>query len=236
VTVVERGRRSVQGTRLSAFQHGNRGAGGGVAERDPKPGVEVATSAPVPSAETELECRIRRSATAAMERYKYGDESAFRELYGLISPRLYRYLFRHTRDRVLADDLKQQTLLHMHQARARFIDGANVFPWMYRIARCLLVDSYRRSGRELPVDGIDDEPVCPKGAADERLIGQQLEERLYAAIAKLPESQQAALGFQLEGLTYGEIAEAIGKTESSVTSLLHRAKRDLARLLAGVPD
>lgn len=236
VTAAERTGLSVVGTRLPAFRLRNTSTGGGVANSEPKPGIDAAHHAPPSSTAAEQEAETRRRANAAMERYAAGDEAAFGELYRLTSVRLFQYLFRRTGDRVRADDLKQQTFLHMHQARARFLTGANVFPWMYAIAHRLVIDGFRRSGREVSFDAAESEPVCPQGAADELLIGRQLDERLFRAIATLPESQQAVIELRLEGLTYREIAEALGTTVSAVTSLLHRANTTLARLLAGAPD
>jgi len=65
-------------------------------------------------------------ADAAMERYARGDEAAFGELYDAIAPRLLGFLHKATRDAFAAEDLMQQTLLHMHRARAR----------SYRAPRC----------------------------------------------------------------------------------------------------
>jgi len=79
-------------------------------------------------------------ADAAMERYARGDEAAFAELYDAIAPRLLGFLRKATRDASAAEDLMQQTLLHMHRARGSFIPGAPVLPWAFAIARRLLTD------------------------------------------------------------------------------------------------
>src|SRR3981081_1794597 len=68
-------------------------------------------------------------ADRAMERDAAGDDTAFGLVYDALAPRLYRYLVRQTRDRARAEDLLQQTLLHIHRARDRFIPGKEVSPW-----------------------------------------------------------------------------------------------------------
>src|SRR5262245_30461566 len=83
-------------------------------------------------------------ADAAMERYSKGDEAAFGELYDAIAPRLLGFLRKATRDAFAAEDLMQQTLLHMHRTRGSFIPGAPVMPWAFAIARRLMTDSARR--------------------------------------------------------------------------------------------
>ncbi len=106
----------------------------------------------------------RAQANAAMERYARGDDGAFSELYDALAPRLRRYLLRASRDPVWSDDLFQQTMLHIHRARGRFIVGAEVLPWAYAIARRLLIDGVRRRKHErrsvsLETGGSEGSPV-----------------------------------------------------------------------------
>src|ERR1700722_4327177 len=94
----------------------------------------------------------RAEADVAMERYAGGDDASFGLVYDALAPRLFRYLLRQTRQRARAEDLLQQTMLHIHRARASLIPGAEVTPWAFAIARRLLIDSLRRSSRELLAD------------------------------------------------------------------------------------
>src|SRR5215472_14293870 len=94
----------------------------------------------------------RAEVDVAMERYAAGDDAAFPSVYDAVAPRLYGYLLRQTRDRARAEDLLQQTMLHIHRARIRFIAGAEVMPWAFAIARRLLLDGLRRNKREMVAD------------------------------------------------------------------------------------
>src|ERR1051325_4770023 len=89
-------------------------------------------------------------ADAAMDRYASGDGEGFSVLYDLLPPRLYGFLLRQTRDPSRAEDLVQQTMLHIHCARGRFILGAPVVPWAFAIARRLLIDERRKNRLEAP--------------------------------------------------------------------------------------
>src|SRR5262245_54344510 len=129
-------------------------------------------------------------ADAAMERYAKGDQAAFAELYDAIAPRLLGFLRKATRDAYAAEDLMQQTLLHMHRARGSFISGAPVLPWAFAIARRLMTDQARRRRVEqrlfsdAPAD--DDrmmyEPTAATETADEVLHARRLERRLQERI------------------------------------------------------
>src|SRR5262249_56263167 len=67
-------------------------------------------------------------ADAAMERYARGDEAAFAGLYDAIAPRLLGFLHKATRDAFAAEELMQETLLHIHPARGSFISRSPVLP------------------------------------------------------------------------------------------------------------
>lgn len=190
-----------------------------------------------PNVSASQEAALRLQANTAMKAHAGGDDSAFRRLYAIVSDRLFHYLQRRTRDTACAEDLMQQTLLHMHRARGSYDVSRGVFPWMYAIAHNLVVDSARRAGRERMVERDTDggtpadEPQSAEGAADEQLIGLQLEQKIAAVLQNLPERQRAA--FELvrqEGLSYSEAAESLGVTVSAITALLHRA--DIAVMAA----
>lgn len=171
-----------------------------------------------------------------MERYAAGDDAAFALVYDTLAPRLYGYLLRQTRDGARAEDLLQQTMLHIHRARASFIPGAEVTPWAFAIARRLLVDSLRRGKREILADDGEVDPGVDKGpAADDLVQARELAKRVEKVLAKLPQSQRAA--FELiknEGLSVAEAAQVLGTTVAAVKLRAHRAYEALRGALGDV--
>jgi RNA polymerase sigma-70 factor (ECF subfamily) len=178
--------------------------------------------------------RPRAEVDLAMERYAAGDDAAFAAVYDNIAPRLYGYLLRQTRERARAEDLVQQTMLHIHRARARFIPGAEVTPWAFAIARRLLLDGLRRAKREGTLAEDDPDLALATGdAADDVVQARELATRIAGILKKLPESQRVA--FELlkqEGLTVAEAAEVLGTTPAAVKLRAHRAY-DALRLALG---
>jgi RNA polymerase sigma-70 factor (ECF subfamily) len=160
-----------------------------------------------------------------MEQYAAGDGTAFVRVYDALAPRLFGYLLRQTRDRARAEDLLQQTMLHIHRARDRFIAGAEVMPWAFAIARRLLVDDVRRNRRiVLSDDGEPDPGVSDAPTADDLLRAGELAVRVQVILARLPHSQRTA--FELikqEGLTVAEAAQVLGTTVAAVKLRAHRA-------------
>ena len=78
------------------------------------------------------------------------DAHAFRELYDRYSERIHRFQLARTGDRDAALDLTAETFAQAWLSRARFEDLANgsVAPWLYAIARNVLVASVRRNRLE----------------------------------------------------------------------------------------
>jgi len=164
-----------------------------------------------------------------MERYAAGDDAAFATVYDALAPRLYGYLLRQTGDRATAEDLLQQTMLHVHRARVRFIPGAEVSPWAFAIARRLFLDGLRRLKREPRAEGVEpDARASAEPPADEVVHARELAVRVDRVLAGLPESQRAA--FQLikqEGFSVAEAAQVLGTTVAAVKLRAHRAYQAL---------
>jgi RNA polymerase sigma-70 factor (ECF subfamily) len=171
----------------------------------------------------------RSGLDAAMDRYAGGDDEAFAEVYDALAPRLYGFLLRQTRQHAKAEDLVQLTFMKIHGARGTFIEGADVVPWAFAIARRLFIDDLRRGGREVlhgeAKDADNAEAAfAPDPPADERIASAELGSRIHAELALLPETQRAA--FRLikeEGLSVAEAARVLGTTVSAVKLRAHRA-------------
>ena len=173
-----------------------------------------------------------------MARYAMGDESAFATVYDELAPRLYGYLARQTRDPARAEDLLQQTFLQIHRARGSFVDGAEVVPWAFAIARRLMIDGFRRARREVLEDPeARDDRAATDDAADDLVQAQQLATRIRRELEKLPETQRVA--FELvkqEGLSLAEAAGVLGTTVPAVKLRAHRAYEALRAVLGDVLD
>ena len=178
-------------------------------------------------------------ADAAMERYARGDETAFADLYDAIAPRLLAFLRRATRDPSAAEDLMQQTLLHMHRARGSFIPGAPVMPWARTIARRLVTDSARRRRverrlfSEAPTDDQTSyDPTTALAPADDLLHARRLAWRIQDRIDALPELQRTAYRLlRQEGLSLKRAAELLGTSVTAVKLRAHRASVALRAVL-----
>ena len=118
-------------------------------------------------------------------------------------------------------DLLQEILLQLWRSLDRFEGRSSLDTWAYRVALNTAI-VWRRKVRLEPRDqdrtaGAEDSPV-PSGPRDELVI-------LDEFVAGLGPADKAIFVLYLEDLTYRQIADVTGLTESHVGVKLHRLKR-----------
>jgi RNA polymerase sigma-70 factor (ECF subfamily) len=100
--------------------------------------------------------------------------------------------------------------------------------WILRVAHNVAVDSLRQR-RPVPCDEVIESWRPTDDVSHDRRWG------LEQALETLPEDQRGVVVLRhLVGLSPGEIADRMGRTESSIHGLHHRARLALRRELAGV--
>lgn len=165
-----------------------------------------------------------------MERYVDGDAAAFDALYERISSKLFGYLLRLTRNRERAEDLLQITFTKVHRARASYIRGAPVLPWVLAIARRSFYDERRaQSSRseDLSADGTLPEPRQVPDA-----VPIDVSEALERAMDELPEAYREAIQLtKVTGLSVAQAAELLGTTPTAVKLRVHRGYGQLRKQL-----
>jgi RNA polymerase sigma-70 factor (ECF subfamily) len=110
--------------------------------------------------------------------------------------------------------------------------GVAFSSWLYRIAHNLLVDRYRRAGRE-PME-LTDQVRDVRPHADPAALVQHSEERrrLLAAVHRLtPEQQQVIIMRFIDNLGVDEIAHMMRRRAGAIHSMQHRALASLYRFL-----
>lgn len=170
-----------------------------------------------------------------------GSEAAFRALVERYQGRVYRTALSLLRSPEEAEDVVQEVFIEVHQTVARFRAEAALSTWLYRLAtsRALKHQKKARAKKRFAflthLLGADNEVLHEQ--ADHRhpqalLEGQEQQQQLVEAIARLPDSQQVAFTLRHEQeLSYEEIAAVMGTTIAAVDSLLVRARHSLRKFL-----
>ena len=153
----------------------------------------------------------------------------FQALCQSLRPDLLRFAFWLSRDRALAEDVVQETMLRAWKAQDALLDEGAAKPWFLTIIRREYARSFERK-RFVTVDVEDliakEEPML--AAADDQAVAE-----LRAAIFKLPDEYREPLVLQvLMGYSTAEIAAELALSSAAVLTRLFRARKQL-RVLCG---
>jgi len=160
-----------------------------------------------------------------------GDREAFGRFFRGYADRIYRYALTLVRDRALAEEVVQETMLAVWKGAGTFRGGGRPSTWVLGIARHKGLDKLRREGQSAKLEAEHEEPetvVDPEREA----ARESLQNWIRAALEKLPPEQRetVVLAFY-HGLSYGEIAELMGCPKGTVKSRMFYAKERLKELL-----
>ena len=177
---------------------------------------------------SEEQVEASRALEQLMVRYQQADEIATRSLIEQLSPQLYRFFAAQLGNPDDASDMLQDAWLRIHRVRHTYRPGEPLLPWVYAIARCVRVDSYRKrrriAVREILVEVLP-EPSVERVEPTDLPPFDQL-------IAPLPASQREVLTMlKVNGLTLEEVARATSSSVGSVKQKAHRAYERLRGLL-----
>ena len=131
-------------------------------------------------------------------------------------------------------DLAQEILLQVWCSLPRFQGRASAATWFYRVALNTALGwhrkEHRRRARQQPILAVEDLPVAASDSSQE-MVQREALQRLYAAIHQLPRTHAALVLLYLDDLSYRQMAEVLGVSESNVGVKLNRAKKALGELL-----
>jgi len=140
-----------------------------------------------------------------------------------------------SQDRTEAEDLVQETYAKALKGFSSFQPGTNFRAWMYRILRNTFLTSRTglKASATIPLDSEDD-PELPAGpeTPETILIEHYQSQILQTAIESLPiHSREVLLLYEVEEMSYQEIAETLSIPMGTVMSRLSRARRALRESL-----
>lgn len=171
----------------------------------------------------------RRVVAQAVARAKAGDQEAVRFLYMRYADNVYGYVRSIVRDHHEAEDVTQHVFAKLMTALPKYEPRAVPFAaWILRVARNVALD-HMRQRRAIPCEEVRELDA----RRDDQGDAQQVSLALREALGDLPGDQREVIVLRhLVGLTPGEIAGRLDKTEPSIHGLHHRGRGALRSTLA----
>lgn len=169
-----------------------------------------------------------------IEACQRGDRKAFQQLFEVYKDKVYSTALHFSRDETSARDITQQVFLKLFTSIGQFRHGSEFTTWLYRIVANACIDEQRRRSRLVGLaDGYEVKNMEATGSQEESYVRRQIAESVRAAIGGLtPKLRLPILLKYVEGLSYEEIAEALGCSKGTVASRLNRGHKILARKLS----
>jgi RNA polymerase sigma-70 factor, ECF subfamily len=197
--------------------------------------------------------RVASEEASLLEALRLGEESAFVALVDRYQGALVRLATVYVHDRAIAEDVVQETWLAVLRGLAGFEGRASLKTWLFRIlvnrARTRAgrevrsvsfsslegadVDSFEPAvepGRFRPAD----DPRWPghwlvapsaEDLPEERLLADELAERVRAEVSKLPSAQRQVVTMRdIDGWTSEEVCHVLDLSEANQRVLLHRGR------------
>ncbi len=165
-----------------------------------------------------------------MSLFRGGSEEAFRAIHDRYRQRMFAYTRQMlTGSAVDAEDAVQEIFVRAYSGLRSSDRELALRAWLYRIAHNRCIDELRRP-QSVATEIIP--ATVPNAGGDPvvRLEQRDALKRLIADVQRLPDQQRSALLMrELAGMTYADVAGALGVSVPAVKSLLVRARVGLAQ-------
>jgi RNA polymerase sigma-70 factor (ECF subfamily) len=172
-------------------------------------------------------------------RLRAADTGAFDEVYDAYRPRVFAFLLRMTRSRMIAEDLLDETWLRLVRRAPNLLPDTRLGPWLFTVARNLYW-SHRRDAlvEESAVPELLTLWPCPRPwpSPFELAAAGELERRVERALSTLsPQYREVLLLVGHEGLTPTDAAIVCEVSPEALRQRLSRARAALAQKLRETP-
>lgn len=183
-----------------------------------------------------------------VERVQQGDKRAFDLLVLKYQHKIVKLISRYVRDPDESLDVAQETFIKAYRALANFRGESAFYTWLYRIAINTAKNHLVALGRRPPdtdIDAADAVQLDMESSVSLRendtpehmALKDEIERTIFRAIEDLPEDLRTAITLrELEGLSYEEIADAMGCPIGTVRSRIFRAREAIDTKLKPLLD
>jgi RNA polymerase sigma-70 factor (family 1) len=160
---------------------------------------------------------------------KNGEKGAFRELFNIYGPRIYRFALGYLKNRPDAEELMQDVFLKIWEKRDHLDPAQNVKAYIFKVAVNCIYDFIRKKNIERAFEDFSKKNFQ---AGDEstwhEVIWNDMLSKLNILVDKLPEQRRIIFLMSREkGLTNQQIADKLNLSKRTVENQLYRATQYL---------
>jgi RNA polymerase sigma-70 factor, ECF subfamily len=181
-----------------------------------------------------------------MVRYQRGDRAAFASLVRRHQRGVYNFVLRQSQNPMLADELSQQIFLRAVQRSGEFKQEIRFRTWLYTIARTLVQEELQKEDAARTAQPAPASEPSPRVASEgDQVMGLRARQRsdrassapvaslIVDAVVTLPRDQREVLLLrELGNLSFKEIAEVTGASETSVKARTRQALERVQQVLS----
>ena len=156
-----------------------------------------------------------------------GQQECFEELVSRYKNLVYSIILRKTNDSEEANDLAQDVFLKIYKNLGSYSTEFKFSTWVMRITTNHIIDFHRKKKQEtVPLEAAASIAATPEDAPEATFLRREEERRIHAIVKELPPMYRAPIVlYHIKGMSYQEIAQAIGEPLSKVKNRIFRGRK-----------
>lgn len=164
-----------------------------------------------------------------------GNKDAFSELVTRYKRLIYSVAYKFTRDSDEVNDLAQEAFIKIYKSLSKYDSKYRFSTWSVKVATNICLDHVRRKRiKSVSLDEIEN-ITGGNNSPEEYCLRREKSRELRDAIDGLPEIyREPIVMYHQKGMSYKEIAEALGKPMSIIKNRIFRARNALRESISGV--
>jgi RNA polymerase sigma-70 factor (ECF subfamily) len=154
-------------------------------------------------------------------------EQFYKENYRIV----YGYLYSLCGSHAWAEDLTSETFLKAITRIDSFDGKGKPSTWLCTIGKNLYLNERKRHSRHVPLDSV---VIAEEGTMEEKYIEKDTAEAIRRLSKELDETKQQLFTMRLNGMSFKDIADALGKSENWARVTFFRVRNEILDRLEGV--
>ena len=154
-------------------------------------------------------------------------EQFYKENYRIV----YGYLYSLCGSHAWAEDLTSETFLKAITRIDSFDGKGKPSTWLCTIGKNLYLNERKRHSRHVPLDSV---VIAEEGTMEEKYIEKDTAEAIRRLSKELDETKQQLFTMRFYGMSFKDIADALGKSENWARVTFFRVRNEILDRLEGV--